>query len=356
METVLFTPLITAKFDEKGNETKVNPLRICCHEYSLGPFVFSKALDDCCREAEKIRAKMNTALWNDLEELFLYYSWIEGGLPSTGAFRDSLLSCMKEGYIIERVKRLYNYILENKHLVSSEFDPRSIIELQLFFDESNRNTWIVGKRAKGAVEPVFLSHVKSDSGRFELMRKLKKAKPGNIIEHDDLEKCRNRVGFTKKNGLLEAFFEKDPSGKGCNIYRGSTVRLSAEDASICLKMMRVKGKLYPHKYPPLINESLFNKCQKIKHKANLANTRHGGKVPLLLRGLMTCSDCGCRIIGDVKKKGRYTYYSCTNGKGICKKEWVPEKELVAPMLDYLERIQLSDDLIEKNSGLSKEII
>jgi hypothetical protein len=233
MKTVLFTPLITAKFDEKGNETKVNPLRICCHEYSLGPFVFSKALDDCCREAESIRAKMNTALWNDLEELFLYYSWTEGGLPSMGAVRDSLLSCMKEGYIIERIKRLYNYILENKHLVSSEFDPRSIIELQLFFDESNRNTWIVGKRAKGAVEPVFLSHVKSDSGRFELMRKLKKAKPGNIIEHDDLEKCRNRVGFTKKNGLLEAFFEN--SGKGCNIYRGSTVRLSAEDASICLK-------------------------------------------------------------------------------------------------------------------------
>lgn len=111
-------------------------------------------------------------------------------------------------------------------------------------------------------------------------------------------------------------------------------------------MMRVKGKLYPHKYPPLISESLFNQCQKIKHKANPADTRHGGKVPLLLRGLMTCSDCGCRITGDVKK-GKYTYYSCTNGKGVCKKEWVREEELVAPMLDYLERIQLSDDLIEK---------
>ncbi len=148
METVLFTPVITGKCDEKGNETRINPLRICCHEYSLGPFVFSKALDDCCREAERIRAKMNTVLWNDLEELFLYYSWTEGGLPSTGAVRDSLLSCMKEGYIIERVKRIYNYILENKHLVSPEFDPRSIIELQLFFDESNRNTWIVGKKRK----------------------------------------------------------------------------------------------------------------------------------------------------------------------------------------------------------------
>jgi site-specific DNA recombinase len=38
-------------------------------------------------------------------------------------------------------------------------------------------------------------------------------------------------------------------------------------------MMRVKGKLYPHKYPPLISESLFNQCQKIKHKVNSANTQ-----------------------------------------------------------------------------------
>ncbi len=67
------------------------------------------------------------------------------------------------------------------------------------------------------------------------MRKLKNAERGTIIEHNDLEKCRNRVGFTKKNGLLEAFFEKDPAGKGCNVYKGSTVRLSTEDASICLK-------------------------------------------------------------------------------------------------------------------------
>lgn len=111
-------------------------------------------------------------------------------------------------------------------------------------------------------------------------------------------------------------------------------------------MMQVKGKLYPHKYPPLISESLFNQVQRIKHGANKSNSRHAGKKDILLRGLMKCNCCGCQITGDIKKN-KYVYYSCTNGKGICKKEWVREEELLSPMLEYLDKIKVSDDLIEK---------
>ena len=118
-------------------------------------------------------------------------------------------------------------------------------------------------------------------------------------------------------------------------------------------MMQVKGKLYPHKYHPLISESLFNQVQKIKHGASRSNARHAGKKDILLRGLMTCNCCGCRITGDIKKS-KYVYYSCTNGKGTCKKEWVREEELIDPMLDYLDRIQLPDDLIAKITDYLKK--
>ena len=111
-------------------------------------------------------------------------------------------------------------------------------------------------------------------------------------------------------------------------------------------MMQVKGKLYPHKYSPIISESLFNQVQKIKHAAHKSNARHAGKKDILLRGLMTCNCCGCRITGDIKKS-KYVYYSCTNGKGICKKEWVREEELLGPILECLDKIKISDDLIEK---------
>ena len=106
--------------------------------------------------------------------------------------------------------------MENKHLVSSEFDPRSLLDLQLFFDESNRNVWIVGKRMKGPIEPLLLHELKSEGGRFDLMCKLKNASSGTVIEHKDFEKCRNRIGFTKKSGLLQVFFEKSKSNDGYN--------------------------------------------------------------------------------------------------------------------------------------------
>ena len=47
--------------------------------------------------------------------------------------------------------------------------------------------------------------------------------------------------------------------------------------------------------------------------------------------------------GMMQVKGKL----CTNGKGICKKEWVREEELLSPMLEYLDKIKVSDDLIEK---------
>jgi len=233
VETVLFTSLYRSKFDDKGKETLINPLGIVCHEHELGSFIFSKALNECCREAEIIRSKMNTALWNDLDEVFQYYIWTNGGLPSIGPARNNLLMLMREGHVVERINRIYAYILENKHLISSEFDPRSLLDLQLFFDESNRNVWIVGKKINGAIEPIFLHQLKSEGGRFDLMCKLKEAPSGTTIDHEDFDKCRNRIGFTKKNGLLPVFFEKNKSNDAYNIYKGHVVRLISQ--GMCLK-------------------------------------------------------------------------------------------------------------------------
>jgi hypothetical protein len=232
VETVLFTPLYRSKFDDNGKEKLINPLGVLCHEQELGAFIFSKALDECCREAEIIRSKMNTVLWNDLDELFQYYTWTNSGLPSIGFSRDTLLKLMRDGHVVERINRIYSYILENKHLILSEFDPRSLLDLQLFFDEANRNVWIVGKRMKGSIEPLLLHELKSEGGRFDLMCKLKNASPGTIIEHKDFEKCRNRIGFTKKTGLLQVFFEKSKSNDGYNTYKGHVVRLTSENMDL----------------------------------------------------------------------------------------------------------------------------
>ena len=95
VETVLFTPLYRSKFDDKGKEKLINPLGVLCHEQELGAFIFSRALDECCREAEIIRSKMNPVLWNDLDELLQYYTWTNRGSPYIGFSRDTLLRLMR---------------------------------------------------------------------------------------------------------------------------------------------------------------------------------------------------------------------------------------------------------------------
>lgn len=110
-------------------------------------------------------------------------------------------------------------------------------------------------------------------------------------------------------------------------------------------VMRVKGELYPHRYPPLISEDLFDQVQDAMAGHNKAPVHYAGH-PILFRGLITCEHCGCTVTGDIKKK-KYIYYSCNNSKRTCQKIWVREEQLLAPLMEYLDKIQLPDAVIEE---------
>lgn len=52
-------------------------------------------------------------------------------------------------------------------------------------------------------------------------------------------------------------------------------------------------------------------------------------------------NCGCSITSEVKIKKSglvFIYYSCTNSKGTAKQH-VPEKELLKPIYDVLDRFE-----------------
>ncbi len=105
-----------------------------------------------------------------------------------------------------------------------------------------------------------------------------------------------------------------------------------------------KGKLYPHKYPPLITRELFNKCVEVRSRHNTTPSKDT-KRPYVLRGLIKCAKCGCAITPEIKKK-KYIYYSCTNYKKICKRVWIQEKELLKPLEEAIKRISLPQDKID----------
>ncbi len=100
-------------------------------------------------------------------------------------------------------------------------------------------------------------------------------------------------------------------------------------------IMRCKGKLYPHKYQPLITKELFDRCQEIRKGWGKKPFQYAAK-PHIFRGLLRCGKCGCAMSPETAK-GKYIYYSCTNAKkDLCKEKlYIPERELLKPIYDIL---------------------
>ena len=114
---------------------------------------------------------------------------------------------------------------------------------------------------------------------------------------------------------------------------------------------------YPtyHSYPRLITRELFDKCKAVREGKNYRLQKFSSK-EFVFKGLLTCQNCGCSITPEVKKKpsGKiFIYYSCTNAKRICKREYIPEKTLLEPIYKVLERFESITE--EAQNTLVKEL-
>lgn len=102
--------------------------------------------------------------------------------------------------------------------------------------------------------------------------------------------------------------------------------------------MRVKGKLYPHKYDTIISRELFDQAQDVSNGYKVKPHRWGG-LPYSYRGLIKCSDCGCKITFE-KKKGLYVYGHCTQSKGKHGAKYVLEDKLTSQLATVFESIKI----------------
>ncbi|KKQ52069.1 MAG: Recombinase [Parcubacteria group bacterium GW2011_GWD2_38_11] len=117
-------------------------------------------------------------------------------------------------------------------------------------------------------------------------------------------------------------------------------------------MMRIKGKLYPHKYEPLVSKYLFDKVQEHIDGYNRQNFKRTNK-PYIFRGLIKCSHCGCAITPE-EQKG-LIYYHCTNYHGNCpskQDKWFKEEELLVEIKGFLQSLKLENEALEE---LKKEL-
>lgn len=109
-------------------------------------------------------------------------------------------------------------------------------------------------------------------------------------------------------------------------------------------IMTSKGREYPHRYQPLISLETFDKVQRLLASFQKKSIKYAVK-PFAFRGIIHCSKCGCLLSPEIKKE-KYTYYSCTNYKGICKKTWIREEELLEPIHKLLEGLKMSQERVD----------
>jgi hypothetical protein len=110
-------------------------------------------------------------------------------------------------------------------------------------------------------------------------------------------------------------------------------------------VMRAKGELYPHRHEPIISYELFEKVQGVREGHNKKPFQYVAK-PFIFRGMITCGHCGC-LVSPEMKKSKYVYYSCTNAKGICKRDYVNETTFLQEVAHYFDDIRLAEETIQE---------
>lgn len=160
--------------------------------------------------------------------------------------------------------------------------------------------------------------------------------------------------YSTGNYSLETI-RKEMSAKGLKSKAGYEVSKSVvenilKDTFYCGIAMSKKYGPYAHIYPKLIDRETFNKCKEVRENRKKKPNKEKSK-DFILKGLLTCFNCGCNITAEQVKKpngNTYNYYSCTNGKGICKRVYVSEKVLLEPVYGILERLEsVPHDVQEK---------
>lgn len=113
-------------------------------------------------------------------------------------------------------------------------------------------------------------------------------------------------------------------------------------------MMRYRGKLYPHRYQPLISKELFDKAQEVRLSWHKKPFKYKSK-PFAYRGLATCAECGCLITPEAAKD-KYIYYHCTQYHGKHNAPWLKEDELTKQFKTLLSGLKIPDKVM----GMLKE--
>jgi site-specific DNA recombinase len=117
--------------------------------------------------------------------------------------------------------------------------------------------------------------------------------------------------------------------------------------------MRIKGKLLPHNYETIISPQLFEQVKVVFEGYDKKPRRWAG-LPYPYRGLINCSECGCRVTFE-KKKNKYTYGHCTQYKGKHGAQYISQDSITEQLRQVFYKIQLPEEgYVEVSNALTED--
>lgn len=112
-------------------------------------------------------------------------------------------------------------------------------------------------------------------------------------------------------------------------------------------LMSYNGKLYPHRYEPLISKQTFLDAQKVTDERNNGGAKPRSDIKKLFtfNGVMTCKRCGCSM-SSYEKKG-FVYMHCSKAKYNCGQSHGKQGESEIEMRKIIQSITITDDVLEQ---------
>jgi len=116
--------------------------------------------------------------------------------------------------------------------------------------------------------------------------------------------------------------------------------------------MKIKDRLYPHCYEPIISKDVFDTCQNVMKGWNKKPFKWRGK-EFIFRGLLKCASTGRTVTADQKtriyasgKTAQWTYLRCGNPADHNKIMWVREDAVLKQAEMVLKDLRISPEVLK----------
>ena len=111
------------------------------------------------------------------------------------------------------------------------------------------------------------------------------------------------------------------------------------------------GKLIQGRHEALVPVELWERVQDVID-GRFSNNSRRGRRDFAFSGLISCKQCGCAVVGEIKKQ-RYVYYHCTGyadkcqgNPASCRSKYAREEALEAHFTELLGRLKFDDEVLE----------